>query len=62
MLGDLAYPISDGDFVSGCKLRLEEARENFPELITLVERGEAIAITRDEIPFADLMPSLAREG
>ena len=28
-----------------------------PELIGLVERGELITITRDEIPVADLMPN-----
>ena len=33
------------------------AREEWPELITLVEHGELITITRDEIPVADLMPS-----
>jgi len=41
---------------------VEQAREKLPELITLVERGELITITRDEIPVADLMPSLDREG
>ena len=39
-----------------------EAREKWPELIALVERGEWITITRDEIPVADLMPSIARKG
>jgi antitoxin (DNA-binding transcriptional repressor) of toxin-antitoxin stability system len=41
---------------------VEEAKEKLPELITLVERGELITITRDEIPVADLMPSIGREG
>jgi antitoxin (DNA-binding transcriptional repressor) of toxin-antitoxin stability system len=41
---------------------LEEAREKLPELITLVERGESLTITRDEIPVADLVPSIAQEG
>jgi antitoxin (DNA-binding transcriptional repressor) of toxin-antitoxin stability system len=41
---------------------VEEAREKFVELITLVERGEFITIMRDETPVADLMPSLEREG
>jgi hypothetical protein len=44
------------------EISVEEAREKFPELITLVEGGELITITRNEIPVADLMPSLAREG
>jgi antitoxin (DNA-binding transcriptional repressor) of toxin-antitoxin stability system len=44
------------------QVSLEEASEKLPELITLVERGEFITITRDEIPVADLMPSVAREG
>jgi len=44
------------------EVSVEEAREKLPELITLVERGEFITITRDEIPVADLMPSLEREG
>jgi antitoxin (DNA-binding transcriptional repressor) of toxin-antitoxin stability system len=44
------------------EVSVEEAREKLPELITLIERGEFITITRDEIPVADLMPSLAREG
>jgi len=44
------------------EVSLEEAREKLPELITLVEHGEFITITRDEIPVADLMPSVAREG
>jgi antitoxin (DNA-binding transcriptional repressor) of toxin-antitoxin stability system len=44
------------------EVSMEEAREKLPELITLVERGEFITITRDDIPVADLMPSLAREG
>jgi antitoxin (DNA-binding transcriptional repressor) of toxin-antitoxin stability system len=44
------------------EVSVEESREKLPELITLIERGEFITITRDEIPVADLMPSLAREG
>jgi antitoxin (DNA-binding transcriptional repressor) of toxin-antitoxin stability system len=44
------------------EVSVEEASEKFPELIRLVERGEFITITRDEIPVADLMPSIAREG
>ncbi|MBV9733529.1 MAG: hypothetical protein JO275_12185 [Verrucomicrobia bacterium] len=44
------------------EVSVEEASEKLPELITLIERGEFITITRDEIPVADLMPSLAREG
>jgi antitoxin (DNA-binding transcriptional repressor) of toxin-antitoxin stability system len=36
------------------QVSVEEAREKLPELITLVERGESITITRDEIPVADL--------
>jgi antitoxin (DNA-binding transcriptional repressor) of toxin-antitoxin stability system len=44
------------------EVSMEEAREKFPELIRLVERGEFITITRDEIPVADLMPSIARDG
>ena len=44
------------------EVSVEEAREKLPDLITLIERGEFITITRDEIPVADLMPSLAREG
>jgi len=32
------------------QVSVEEAREKLPELITLVERGELITITRDEIP------------
>ena len=44
------------------QISLEEASQKFPELITLIERGEFITITRDEIPVADLMLSLAREG
>ena len=44
------------------EVSVEEAREKLPELITLIERGEFITITRDEIPVADLMPSLARGG
>ena len=43
------------------EVSVEEAREKLPELITLVERGEFITITRDEIPVADLMPSLGRK-
>ena len=39
-----------------------EAREKWTELITLVEHGELITITRDEIPIADLMPSVGRDG
>jgi antitoxin (DNA-binding transcriptional repressor) of toxin-antitoxin stability system len=42
------------------EVSLEEASEKLPELITLVERGEFITITRDEVPVADLMPSLER--
>jgi antitoxin (DNA-binding transcriptional repressor) of toxin-antitoxin stability system len=42
------------------QVNVEEAREKLPELITLVERGELITITRDEIPVADLMPSIGR--
>lgn len=44
------------------EVSVEEARQKLPELITLVERGEFITITRDEVPVADLMPTLAREG
>jgi antitoxin (DNA-binding transcriptional repressor) of toxin-antitoxin stability system len=44
------------------EVSVEEAREKLPELITFIERGEFITITRDEVPVADLMPSLAREG
>ena len=44
------------------EVSVEEASEKFPELIRLVERGEFITITRDQIPVADLMPSIAREG
>jgi antitoxin (DNA-binding transcriptional repressor) of toxin-antitoxin stability system len=44
------------------QVSLEEASEKLPELITLVEHGEFITIRRDEIPVADLMPSVAREG
>jgi antitoxin (DNA-binding transcriptional repressor) of toxin-antitoxin stability system len=44
------------------EVSVEEAREKFPELIRLVENGEFITITRDQIPVADLMPSIAREG
>jgi antitoxin (DNA-binding transcriptional repressor) of toxin-antitoxin stability system len=40
---------------------LEEASEKLSELISLVERGEFITITRDEVPVADLMPSLERK-
>ena len=36
------------------EVSVEEAREKLSELITLVERGELITITRDEIPIADL--------
>jgi antitoxin (DNA-binding transcriptional repressor) of toxin-antitoxin stability system len=41
------------------EVSVDKAREKLPELITLIERGEFITITRDEIPVADLMPSLA---
>ena len=41
------------------QVSVEEAREKLPELITLVERGELLTITRDEIPVADLAPSKA---
>ena len=44
------------------EVSVQEAREKLPELITLVERGEFVTITRDEIPVADLVPSLEREG
>ena len=44
------------------EVSVEEAREKLPELIALVEHGELITITRDEIPVADLMPSIGREG
>ena len=44
------------------QVSLEEASEKLPELITLVERGESLTIARDEIPVADLMPSIAQEG
>ena len=36
------------------QVSVEEAGEKLPELIALVERGELITITRDEIPVADL--------
>jgi antitoxin (DNA-binding transcriptional repressor) of toxin-antitoxin stability system len=35
------------------QVSVEEAREKLPELITLVERGELITITRDQIPVAE---------
>ena len=35
------------------QVSVEEARERWSELITLVERGELITITRDEIPIAE---------
>src|SRR6516225_11939478 len=41
------------------QVSVEEAREKLPELIGLVERGELITITRDEIPVADLVRSKA---
>jgi len=41
------------------QVSVEEAREKLPELITLVERGELITITQDEIPVADLVSSKA---
>ena len=44
------------------QVSVEEAREKLPELITLVERGELITITRDEIPVADLVPSKAEKS
>ena len=44
------------------QVSVEEAKEKLPELITRVERGELITITRDKIPVADLMPSIGREG
>jgi len=44
------------------EVSVQQAREKLPELIALVERGEFVTITRDEIPVADLMPSLEREG
>jgi antitoxin (DNA-binding transcriptional repressor) of toxin-antitoxin stability system len=59
----LAYLSLNGYLVSGCKLvSVEEAREKLPELIGLVEHGELITITRDEIPVADLMPSKAEKS
>jgi antitoxin (DNA-binding transcriptional repressor) of toxin-antitoxin stability system len=39
-----------------------EAREKLSELIALVERGELITITRDEVPVADLRPVGAERG
>ena len=44
------------------EVSMEEAREKLPELIARVEHGELITIMRDEIPVADLMPSIGREG
>jgi hypothetical protein len=44
------------------QVSVEEAGEKLPELIALVERGELITITPNEIPVADLMPSKGREG
>ena len=35
------------------QVSVEEAKEKLPELITLVERGELITITRNEIPVAE---------
>jgi len=35
------------------QVSVEEAREKLPELITLVEHGELITITRDGIPIAE---------
>ena len=35
------------------QVSVEEARKKLPELITLVERGELITITRNEIPVAE---------
>lgn len=35
------------------QISLEEASQKFPELISLVERGESITITRNEIPIAE---------
>ena len=43
------------------QISLEEASQKFPELISLVERGEFVTIMRDEVPVADLMPSLERK-
>jgi hypothetical protein len=44
------------------QVSVEEAGEKLPELIALVERGELITITPNEIPVAELMPSKGREG
>jgi antitoxin (DNA-binding transcriptional repressor) of toxin-antitoxin stability system len=35
------------------QISLEEASQKFPELISLVECGESITITRNEIPIAE---------
>lgn len=57
-------PLSAGTMLKGYLVKMlvsvGEASENWPELITLVERGELITNTRDEIPVADLMPSVER--
>jgi antitoxin (DNA-binding transcriptional repressor) of toxin-antitoxin stability system len=44
------------------EVSVEEAREKLPELIGLVECGELITITRDEIPVADLVRSKAEKS
>jgi prevent-host-death family protein len=44
------------------EVSVQEARDKLPELIARVERGEFITITMDQVPVADLMPSLEREG
>ena len=50
-----------GQSCERAEVSVEEARLKLPELITLIEPGEFITITRDEAPVADLMPSLERK-